>query len=427
MDEIQNEVIKTNIQITNINNEIDKIKNKQEQLDIEIQNNLEQHRIMVVDKVERIHQDSIDINFPASRRILKFKDNILELNKNIKELEKQIHKYNKSYNDVNKDINEQIGKKSILTKELKVYEDKIRDITCKTNILKQPQIDSLFDVKYDEMNMKLNKLQHRKQNLIHNNNLLSKRKKIRDKMRIIDKQIKMTYWKMVHFEIEKNNRMKSLIAQYQIAQQNIKINNEMYKFIDIPVHQIMSQNIHNQFKKQIENINQSDVNNQLEVHRNDINKLLKTYQETLNELEKLNDNSHKSRIEIDDVNQIYNKYRQIQHDLELLDQNLLLENQKSQMLHQEIKDIDDQLKKLVDEKILLQNCIDNFNNEIKTDIDKEIDDKMSKYAIKMDIKRRHQNSTYQNQLENLANQKLRLEAKLAELYNYIDSRQTEIL
>lgn len=413
--EIHIEIDNLNDNINQINKDIDEIHHNIEYQEEKYQTIIENQRLIVTGKVEKNYQDDININFPVAQKILQLTNKHENINKLIKQYQKSLNKHTYIYTEITNEINNKINNKSKLTIELKQHENQIRDISNNTNILKKQQINNLFDTIHNDMNIKLNKWQHRKQYLIYNNHILFQRKIIKEQLREIDKEIKVEYWKMVKNEIDKNKRLNTLLSQYKTNCLNINVNNEIYTHIDIPVHQILNQHVYNKFKKQLENINKSEPENNIKYYKEQLNILLKKYKDTLYQLKTVEINNH----QLVNINNIYDKYQLLQKQLKTIDQDIILENQKSILLNNEIQNIKNDILKLNDDKTIIMNQINNYQQNNQFIINKEVDNKLEKYKIKMNINKRHQINEYKNQLVNLQSQKTQLEHKLIELSSYL--------
>lgn len=413
--EIHIEIDNLNDNINQINKDIDEIHHNIEYQEEKYQTMIENQRLIITGKVEKNYQDDININFPVAQKILQLTNKHENINKLIKQYQKSLNKHTYIYTEITNEINNKINNKNKLTIELKQHENQIRDISNNTNILKKQQINNLFDTIHNDMNIKLNKWQHRKQYLIYNNHILFQRKIIKEQLREIDKEIKVEYWKMVKNEIDKNKRLNTLLSQYKTNCLNINVNNEIYTHIDIPVHQILNQHVYNKFKKQLENINKSEPENNIKYYKEQLNILLKKYKDTLYQLKTVEINNH----QLVNINNIYDKYQLLQKQLKTIDQDIILENQKSILLNNEIQNIKNDILKLNDDKTIIMNQINNYQQNNQFIINKEVDNKLEKYKIKMNINKRHQINEYKNQLVNLQSQKTQLENKLIELSSYL--------
>lgn len=410
---MNNGLVETTIQklrnrINKIDNDIDKLKQDITKLDSKLEKDLSTHKSKLIDEV----LDTYD--FPACQEITILYDKQHKINQNVTNKEFELNKCNKKQDDLINQLEDLFSKKKDLNQFIDEYESNIREATNQTNIMKDSQVNNLFETRFDAMKVKLNKWQQRRQYQIQNNNYLARKKIIKAHMRRIDKDIKTIYWKIVQIEMLKNESLQKLSDKFQYDRKNSvdTINKELYKQLNIPIHKIINQDIYIKFKNDVKAINQ-DIESKYNVKelKKDLNQSLAEYQVMA---EKYND-VDEGKVEIVDIASIYNKYKNVKTQMEKIDQNIKDIDIKYKILEAEINKHHSSLKKEIKERDKISKQINKYRDHNMKILESKIAVKMERYTIRANMKQRKEIAKINEKINGYQNEKSRLQQEIMSL------------
>ena len=410
---IEKTIQKLDKRINNIDKSIDMLKQDIINLDIKQEKDLSTHKSKLINEV----LDNYD--FPATQEISILYDKQYKINTIITKKQSNINKCNKMRDDLISELETLFAKKQELNEFIDEYEVSIREATNQTNIMKESQVNNLFETRFDNMKIKLNKLQQRRQYQIQNNNYMARKKIIKAHMRRIDKDIKTIYWKIVQIEVSKNNALKELSNKFQYDRKNSAdtINKELYKHLNIPINKIINQDIYFKFKNDVKTIN-NNIESQYNIKRlkRQLNQSLSEYKVMV---KKYND-VDEGKVNILDIASVYNKYKNIKIKMEKIDQNINDIDINYKILEAEISKHNNDIKKDVKEKGHITKQIDKYREHNMKILESKIMVKMERYTIRANIKQRNEIAKLHVQIKTHENEKGKIEQDIISLNKTIN-------
>jgi chromosome segregation ATPase len=409
---IQNRINKINTEINEINNNIHESKHKITQLDIKYDNYLDKYKIDLIDNILK------DYKFPASKQIIILQERLTSLNEIINKHNNHIQHFNVPLSTIVDKLQSLLREKQEAQFEIDKLTAKIKKFSIDTTIIKDNQIIHMLDYDFDDMKIKLNKWKQRKEYLLKNHSIISNKKMIKKNIRQLDKEIKMIYWKLVKIEIDKNNVLQELITKYQNNNhQNLtKINKEIYKHINLPVHHIVNQDNYYRFKKELKNIN-----NYIETKYN-VNQLKQDLLDKINEYQEVSISLSKvvkSPSNVIDVTRLYNKYKIIKSQINDINDHIFDLNQKYEIINDDIQEHKNTIDNIKEQKIGIIEHIKSYEISNQDILEEMIGNRVNRHKIKLNIQKKKEIGNIKNQILNYENQKKRLLTEI-KTYNIVD-------
>jgi hypothetical protein len=406
---IQNIINKIYIQLNEINNNIHESQQKLAQFDTKYDENLNKYKANLIDDILK------NDKFSNSTQIIILQNHLNDFNKIINLHNKYIQYYNGPLSSLANEMQDLLTQKTNAEIEINKLIAEIKKLSIGATFIKDNQIIHILNYNFDDMKIKLNKWQQRKQYLLENHNIISNKKKIRENIRHLDKDIKMIYWKLFEIYINKNNALQNIIIKFHNnSNQNLtNINKEIYKHINLPFHHIMGQESYYRFKKEL-----NDVNIYIETKYN-VTHLKKDLLNKINEYQTASmnlSNVVSTTSNITDVSCLCNKYKIVKSQINNLDNYIYDLNQKYNIIKNVIQEHQNAINTITEHKKDILKYIKSHEISCQDIFEKIIETRLDRYKVKLNIQKKKEISHIKNQILKYESDKQKL-MKEIEIYS----------